>query len=102
MAPLGKFLARFVEKILSCYLIFPTWHGNEKRTKQKAKYLWLTRFNAKEICNENRDTLDKPAYQEPTVRNKAVVFAWWLLETFGSRDLLLIQLVPIITRLPLK
>ena len=44
------------------------------KKKQKAKYLWLTRCNAREICNANRDTLDEPAYQEPTVRNKAVVF----------------------------
>ena len=31
-------------------------------------------YNAKQICNANRDTLDQPAYQEPTVRNKAVIF----------------------------
>ena len=74
MAPSGRSLARFVEKLKSCYLIFATWHGNKKRIKQKAKYLWLTRRNAREICNANRDTLDEPAYQEPTVRNKAVVF----------------------------
>ena len=45
-----------------------------KGKKQKAKYLRLTRRNAREICNARRDTLDEPAYQEPTVRNKAVVF----------------------------
>ena len=73
MAPLGRSSAKFVEKLKSCHLIFATWHGNEKTTKTKAKYLWLTRCNAKEICNANRDTLDQPAYQKPTVRNKAVV-----------------------------
>ena len=46
----------------------------KKGKKQKAKYLWLTRRNAKEICDANRDTLDQTAYQESTVRNKAVVF----------------------------
>ena len=73
MAPLGRSSAKFVEKLKSCHLIFATWHGNEKTTKTKAKYLWLTRCNAKEICNANRDILDQPAYQKPTVRNKAVV-----------------------------
>ena len=39
----------------------------KKGKKQKAKYLWLTRRNAREIYNANRDTLDEPAYQESTV-----------------------------------
>ena len=32
------------------------------------------KYNAQEICNANRDTLDQPAYLKLTVRNKAVVF----------------------------
>ena len=28
----------------------------------------------KKFAMQNRDTLDQPAYQKPTVRNKAVVF----------------------------
>ena len=43
----------------------------KKQQQQKAKYLWSTRCNAKEVRNANRD---QPAYQKPIVRNKAVVF----------------------------
>ena len=35
MAPSGRSLARFVEKLKSCYLIFATWHGNKKRKNKR-------------------------------------------------------------------
>ena len=57
MALSGRPFARLVEKNQECcfyFLLRGTVTKNNK--KQKAKYVWLTRCNAEEICNANRDT----------------------------------------------